>query len=298
MIKLTLNPDFHPTTSTFHKKSVTIGSSKSSNVDLAIPDDQLQDNHVMIVEQEGRFMVINQANDPFVALNDRPFGKKEIKTGDQLSIRDDIILFEGKPSEALSAIPEKRAEIEEQKEIKKPWQPPVRKLEKSGRRRVITMAGFILGLALLTIWGIYLNMSEQINAEEIKAAEGVADVAIALTYAKLNRETPQKMDWSDPSFLNRMLSAVIPNKSTAIGSNGQFKERPFIVRIYSSGDLARFLVIAQPVPSLLHWFIPQKTILVDSSTMELRSTKNVQDLNRLLANIETYEGSKAEEVWP
>ena len=83
MIKLTLNPDFHPTTSTFSKKVVTIGSSKSHEVDLAIPDDQLQEIHVKILEQEGRFLVVNHANDPFVALNDRPFGKREIKTGDQ-----------------------------------------------------------------------------------------------------------------------------------------------------------------------------------------------------------------------
>lgn len=293
MIKLTLNPDFHPTTSTFHKKAVTIGSSKSRDVDLAIPDDQLQDVHVKIVEQEGRFFVINQANDPFVALNDRPFGKKEIKTGDHLSIRDDSILFEGK----IESLTEP---VEEKKEIKKPWlnekaAPP--KPEKGRGKKLITIASFFLGLLLLIAGGIYLTMSEQIDAEEIQAAEGVADVAIALTYAKINRETPQKMDWSDPTFLNRMLLAVIPNqKAPTIGSNGQFKEWPFIVRIYSSGDLSHFLVMAQPVPSLLHWFIPQKTILLDSASMELKRTKNVKDLNRLLANMDSFEGGKAEEV--
>ncbi len=324
MIKLTLNPDFHPSTSTFHKKSVTIGSSKSPEVDLAIPDDQLQNIHVKIVEQDGRFLVINQANDPFVSLNDRPFGKKEIKTGDQLSIRDDIILFEGKVSEVFMEPSEdaeswqddilthinmnelvKDIEKLEKKaplEGKKPWRPekpPAPKIEKGRRQKIITAASFLFALLILIAGGVYLTMSEQIDAEEIKAAEGVADVAIALTYAKLNRETPQKMDWSDPSFLNRILSSIIPNqhpKAPTIGSNGQFKDWPFIVRIYSSGDLSHFLVIAQPVPSLLHWFLPQKTILLDSSTMELRMTKNVKDLNRLLANMDTFEDGTADEV--
>ena len=114
----------------------------------------------------------------------------------------------------------------QQKETKKPV---LHKFQKGGRRMLLTIAAFILASLILFAGGIYLTMSEQIDEEEIKAAEGVADVALALTYAKLNRETPQKMDWSDPNFLNRMLLSVVSNQypiATTIGSTGQFRDFP------------------------------------------------------------------------
>lgn len=301
MIKLTLNPDFHPTTLTFHKSSVTIGSSKASEVDLVIPDEQLQEVHVKIVEQEGKFFVINEANDPFVALNDRPFGKKEIKTGDQLSIRDDIVLFEGKAGQSAEPVkPEILKEVEQA--AKKPWHPekfPMIKSDSSKWSKMAIALSVVFLLALLITGGVYLNLSAKSEEEEIQAAVGVADVAMALTYAKLNQETPQKMNWSDHNFLNRFLTDIAPPQqpgATVIESNGRFKESPFFVRIYSNGDLSHFLVIAQPVPSKLHWFIPQRTILLDSHSMELKRTKGVKDINRLLANMDEFEGAKAEEI--
>jgi hypothetical protein len=67
------------------------------------------------------------------------------------------------------------------------------------------------------------------------------------------------------------------------------------LRIYTSNDLAHFLVIAQPHASLLQTLVPKSAIIVDSSTMELRKTKDLKTLNRLLID-PTLDNSNSGEI--
>ncbi len=405
MIKITLHPDT-PSSSVrqFHKKMVVIGSNQSSESDISLEGESLKDIHVKLVEQDGQFFVFNSANDPFVTLNDRPFGKKEIKNHDRLTIGNSTVLFEGIPSaegeeesadapvaievaapttvpthdriqeqeptaededewnedilsnididahvreveqldhfvaekqadsekevaptetiseniekEPVEIQPEQQvchAENEEPEVSQAPeafeepesenWSKEDVKRKtvstKKSTRLFVTVLSFVFVLTFLIAGGIYINVSEQSDKEEFKVAEGVADVAIALSHTKINRESPQKHHWSDPSFLNQAIQKVISpfyTQATRIGINGQFTDWPFIVRIYTNSNLDHYILIAQPVPSLLHWLVPKKTILLDSETMELRRTNNLKDLNRLLVNLDFLEGHKAHEI--
>lgn len=293
MIKLTLNSDFHPSKHVFHKTSLTIGS---SGADLALPDEQLFEIHVKIIEDEGKFFVINVANDPFVALNDRPFGKKEIRTGDHLSVRDDILLFEGRLED------KRKISCEDVRKKEKVPHCAV-KLKKSAlfksKKFLLSSILTVFLILILSIGGVYFRINERNRIQELNAAEGVADVAMALTYAKLQRENVQKMNFTDPNFLNRMIQSVVSDQITKpsfIDLHGQLRDSSFIVRIYACSDLNHFLVIAQPEPSLLHWFLQKKAIVIDSSTMELRRTGSLNEINRQLVNLDVYSGSKAEEI--
>lgn len=146
---------------------------------------------------------------------------------------------------------------------------------------------------------VYFSVSDKTEAQETKAAQGVADLAIALTHARLNQMKPHNQNWSDVEFLKSNLQAVLPESSSyasQIDSQGQFNCCPYTLRIYTNSDLSHFLLIAQPAPNLLYWIIPQSMIIVDSHLMELRTLKDVRSLNRLLANPDPLEGMNGKEI--
>lgn len=146
---------------------------------------------------------------------------------------------------------------------------------------------------------IYFTVSDKAEAQETKAAQGVADVAMALMHGQLNHLKPHNHNWSDVDFLKSNLQAILPDSSSyasQIDAQGQFNCCPYSLRIYTSSDLSHFLLIAQPAPSLLNWLIPQSLIVVDSHLMELRILKDVRGLNRLLANSDPLDGSNGKEI--
>lgn len=490
MIKLTVNPDLKPEVKTFSKSIVAIGSEVPSQADFSLPGETLQPVHIKIQEQDGRFIITNNANDPFVTLNGLPFGKKSLKNHDLIQIGNTIIRFEGENSKPFSVSEEvpstsshgkphenwvdteeklnvileqalaskltepnpgqrqqlnkdirqdsaaspnyKREEfqesmdfgngfdvesemekLEEQAEIEAGWnfdqmkeddledllnqveelessrdtdqshvkesllsetnrnplsehiqkssaqhhkplesnihqqtvsvQPPAHKngdphsspapkhskgslkdyylsefddesenwnqnkksqkdAEQSAKWNwsLIAIIGCVI-LALILILGafFYSNIRARNAEEEIRAAEGVADVAMALTYAQINHINPQNQNWSDPEFLKNNLMAVLASEYSPVATldhHGQFSNNSYLLRIYTSNDLSQFLVIAQPAPSLLQWLIPKASILVDSKAMELRRTSDLKAMNRLLLNPTTLDGLSAMEV--
>jgi hypothetical protein len=146
---------------------------------------------------------------------------------------------------------------------------------------------------------IYFTVSDKTEAQETKAAQAVADIAIALTHAQLNHLKPHNQNWSDVDFLKSNLQAVLQDVSSyaaQIDAQGQFNCCPYSLRIYTSSDLSHFLLIAQPAPNLLYWLIPQSIIVVDSHLMELRTLKDVRSLNRLLANTDPLDGPNGREI--
>lgn len=157
----------------------------------------------------------------------------------------------------------------------------------------------VLSIASIISSVIYLSVSDKTEAQEIKAAQGVADVAMALTHAQLNQLKPINQNWSDVDFLKNNLQAILPHSASyaaEIDSQGQFQCCPYSLRIYTSRDLSQFLLIAQPAPSFLQWLIPKSVIIVDSQLMELRTVKDVRTLNRLLANPDPLEGLNRREI--
>jgi len=146
---------------------------------------------------------------------------------------------------------------------------------------------------------IYFSVSDKTEVQEMKAAQGVADVAIALTHAQFNQLKPHNHNWSDVDFLKHNLQAILPDTpshANQIDPQGQFNCCPYSLRIYTSGDLSHFLLIAQPAPSWLNWLIPQSLIVVDSHLMELRILKDARSLNRLLANPDPLDGLNGKEM--
>lgn len=147
--------------------------------------------------------------------------------------------------------------------------------------------------------GVYFRASGKNSQEENKIAAGIADIAMAMTHAQLNHITPNKQNWSDPDFIQNNLACVLsPNLHTQaqIDSQGQFTRYPYILRVYTSSDISRFVVLAQPAPNLMQWLINKKTIVIDSTSMEMRKITDLKKLNRLLANPNPFEAKNGAEI--
>jgi hypothetical protein len=471
MIKLTLNPDSEPEIKLFHKPIVIIGSDS----DLSLPGESLLPSHVKILEQGNYFIIINQANDPFVTLNGLPFGKKTLSNNDILQIGNTSIHFQGEisqtsplptpqssfsvqkistdeklntilertisnlskgipsslskesedsrfqsnlkkqdfpsqsnfqqnqqmeiddfedqteeflvkeewniekmdekdlhhlleqveelenyslenerveegesplsskdnlvtsdnqthslhPTEASTLHPKEDLPANQKKESfdtffaksknslkdsylseledeNQPWNhiKSIPKNEISPSEKwdwklisLLTLFLFILSIVLGVFF--YNKMVANNAEEETKAAESIADVAMALNFAQLNHIKPQNQNWSDPEFLKNNLLAVLSDENlplVQLDSHGQFSNISYLLRIYTSSDLSQYLIIAQPAPSLLQWFIPKDSILVHSKTMELRKISDLKAINRLLLNPITLDGMSAVEL--
>lgn len=158
--------------------------------------------------------------------------------------------------------------------------------------------------SLITIAGaagtiIYFSMSDKAEAQETKAMQGTADIAMALTHARLNGITPHNHNWSDTEFIRSNLQAIlpdIPSHASGIDAMGQFNTCPYTLRIYTSRDLSHFFLVAQPSPSFLNWLLPPQLIVIDSHLMEIRIVDDVKNLNRLLAQSDPIDEPQVKEI--
>lgn len=341
MIKLKINPDSKSTELIFDKKEITIGSGITHPADLSLPEELLQDTHVLISFQTDKFLITNVANDPLVTLNGSPFWKKTIHSLDVIQIGKTTIQFSADTPkvdelEALLRQVEDLDKIEHEEEVyiahKKPsiiietsssieQEPELNKIpdldeitpasvqqsQNSSKqpsnhnnfRFYFVIAAAICVAMFLSSIIFYVRINTQSHREKIIAAEGVSDVSMALTYAQVYRLKPQRQNWIDPEFLKTNLSSVLsPGYPTFanIDKQGQFVNCPYILRIYTSSDLSRFLVIAQPEPTLLQWLIPKATIALDSSSMQLHYIEDIKSINRLLANVSSLDDFNAKEI--
>lgn len=161
---------------------------------------------------------------------------------------------------------------------------------------LILIAAFI---AFLIAVIIYIRATDRSDFEAIRAARGVSDVAMALTHAKLKQIKPTSQNWTDIEFLKNNLSSILGTDFTPflnLDAHGQFTDSPYLLRIYTDTELNRFVVIAQPAPSLLQWLVPKYSIILDSRSMVLRKMRDLRQLNRLLTNHNPLDGSNGQEV--
>ncbi|MEC7839626.1 MAG: FHA domain-containing protein [Chlamydiota bacterium] len=476
MIKLTINPEKESKVHTFEKDSIVIGSTKSENSDLDLEGETLTVDHLKIIKENGKFVIYNTANDPFVTINDSPFGKRRLKNADRILIGSTSVLFEGtiekdtsqqsttdleeiverkispqQPSSSAStkapssplvpknfeiSVPnftpfvnlgkdtketidlppsptdsneeheeiflfdegnekkeeersnqatneEKNHELEHECEEEIDIDALVREVEnldlpstepespqpeehsntnsqlensntanhdpepsstqknnkakspadffndllnependeaneddsdlenydeevsensQSNKWKVWVAACllFITTIGVISS-GVYNRLDEKSYRNEIIAARAVSDVALALTYAQLNHIKPQQQNWSDPHFLRNNIHSVLSHSHDPmanVDNSGRLNDGKYLLRIYTNTDSSRFLVIAQPEPSLAQWLAPQKAIVIDSKSMVIHRINDLKPLNRLLVNQNSLSGENGREIF-
>ncbi|CCB87186.1 putative uncharacterized protein [Parachlamydia acanthamoebae UV-7] len=164
---------------------------------------------------------------------------------------------------------------------------------------MLSLGTIIVAFITLLVGTAYLKISSESDRDEIKAAEAVADAGMALTYAQVSHLKPQKSNWSQPEFLKTSLASILPPNSRPlidVDAQGKFNNCPYLLRIYTSGDLSHFLIIAQPAPSTWQWLLPRAAIILDSASMEMRKTTDLKNLNRLLVNINSLDELNPNEI--
>lgn len=166
-------------------------------------------------------------------------------------------------------------------------------------KTILSLIFLTMGIFAIVASYFYIMHDNQRFEEELKAAVNVSDIAMALKFAQLHNIKPSKQNWSDPDFLKNSLSNIVIHNYptlTKLDTHGQFTDTPYLLRIYTSMDFTRFLVIAQPVPDLWQWLIPKTSLVIDSAKMEIRKIDDLKPLNRLLVNPGSLDGIQAKEV--
>lgn len=94
MIKLTIQTGFTDEVRLFDQSSILIGSSQRPEVSVCLNHPAIQPIHLKILNQHGKWILVNAVNDPFVEVNGFPFGKKQLTSGDKIELSGTSIVFE------------------------------------------------------------------------------------------------------------------------------------------------------------------------------------------------------------
>lgn len=171
--------------------------------------------------------------------------------------------------------------------------------ERHNRQWIFLLIGIIFAAAGISGAMLYHNSNKNAAEEELHAARGLADVSMALTYAQLHDIKPHNKNWADHEFLKSNLNAVLtdPHRlASLIDIQNYFNKISYNLRIYTSSDLTRFLIIAQPISHWSYWIVSKNTLLVDSVSMEIRKVGDLRALNRLLAIADPLEKDDLGEI--
>ena len=294
MIKLTFNPRSDRIVKVFEAVPISIGKNPENKQVFCLPRDSLNDTHIIITRECGGFSVQNLANDPFVSLHGMPFGKKKLQNQDSIYIGKDQILFEMLDE---AAQPSKQ----DAPDLSLAWNESVPQKKPLILNWRLFLWIFLIFTVMVSsiIGGLYLRATGKSSQEEKRIAAGIADIAMALRYARLHQINAQNRNFSNPEFLRSNISKVLSPKLdtlTEIDSQGRFIKHPYILRIYANNNLSRFLVIAQPAPNLFHWVMMKGAIVIDSKTMEIKLISDIKALNRLLTHPEPLDGANGEDI--
>lgn len=187
----------------------------------------------------------------------------------------------------------------QKKEYKAPSPPPKRRWKMRFLKiTLVTLVLIVIG-SLLMIGEVYLRSKNKSEQEEMAAAESLADYSMALIYARVYQPSLQKQNWVDPQFIKNNLIDLLSSAATSCGEidpQGNFCSTPYFLRFYTNVDFSRFILVAQPMPSLSQWLFPKDSVLIDSNQMVLRETNDLRQLNRLLASPNPLDGEKGEEI--
>ena len=126
-------------------------------------------------------------------------------------------------------------------------------------------------------------MREKTERQKVVAARHLSDIGMLLTYAQLYELEPSRQSFLDPEFLKSIAPKVLLSEFNSIDKEGYLEGVDYLTRIYSDGDLKRFILIAQPEHHFFQWLVPAWTLVLDSDEMIIRATQDLKELNRLLA---------------
>lgn len=321
MIKLTIGTKSDPEIYFYQKKEIVLGSDPASS-DLVISQDYIAPSHLKLFEQDGLWILVNISSDALTFLNGHPFEKKLLNNGDVIKIHETLILFEKIEDKQLleendplldasSEAPSKKGTSLKDDYLKylddENQKPKKNEGKEEAEPSHLLLAWrsilyFIFGLlALAAFIGsfAYWTLSDKSENYETKATSGLADVAMAIIEARLQKEMPPHNNWSDMDFLKQHLQSILPTTfsyASQIDAQGYFNCCPYTLRIYTNHDLSNFLLIAQPLSTTFYSLMRTPILVVDSELMELRSLQDVKDLNRLLAHPEPLEGLNRKEI--
>lgn len=316
MIRLTLNTKSDPEIHLFTKTEIFLGKDPASS-DLIIPNETIEPIHFKLSQIDGLWILFNLTHDSFASINGHPFEKKLLNSGDIIEVNGTVILFENLPNESLPLPSLSDESKKTTSSLKDGYLSHLDDDNQTEKKNTLFEGNsepshlmlawrsiLIFMFAIFSICGLvgsvfYFNATDRSEAHEIKATQGIADVAMALTKARLKQEKPPHQNWSDVDFLKNHLQDVLPatfSNASQIDAQGQFNCCPYHLRIYTNSDLSHFLLIAQPAPTIFYWLIPKPIIVVDSELMELRTLKDVKTLNRLLSVPEALEGFNGKEI--
>lgn len=77
-------------TYTFNQSKIVIGKAGATGVDVHLENEGVGSTHLIIIRQASKdsehYILVNATNDPFVSINDLPFGKRRLQVGDLVTL--------------------------------------------------------------------------------------------------------------------------------------------------------------------------------------------------------------------
>ncbi len=305
MISIILKSDGSEKRFCFTKRSISLGPKGSQNVDIPLPIESSVAPYALIEEHNGRYTIQNLANDPHLKFNNLPFGRRTLVQGSVITVHgielsidaiDEVVEDRITPEENekkhdndLALLMQEVESLEIKVAPNKPEEPQEKTQAPSSKKLYWISTFTLLSILFITtiFTTIYFSNNVKSEEEELKAGKGVADVAMALLYAQLHNIKPTNNNWADPKFLDQILSQIIPKTTSPysnIDAQGNFKDFPYILRVYTNDDASRFLLLAQPRPNFMSWFQTKDSVVIESTSMELRKIQDIQPLNRIIFN--------------
>lgn len=141
--------------------------------------------------------------------------------------------------------------------------------------------------AFLLILAAVELTSNPTRSQIINAAQTGADTSMSLLNAKLQHIKPHNQNWSDPNFLKDSLNTILSSRYQPFldfDAKGALTESRYILRLYNTRDLSRFLVVLHPSSSIINWLSPNKAVLIDSQNMQIRLFSDFKPLQKILTS--------------
>ncbi len=310
---------------------IFLGGGEEADVPILDMDYPLEPRHIRFTQDQGSLWCENLAHDPFATWNGAPFGKIEVfenhtlqignitiavsvegslkqqeepaSTEKKLSDSSDPILFPDEELQALLAEAESFQEkstqpLQHTTTTPLPNHEPKPTRSSSWKWLFLAMisSGFI---ALSFVMVIYLRLSDEEKMDEIRAARGMADLAMALLHAEFSSPLTDHHNGIDFEALQDHILAVVPSiysPEVFVDNHGQYHAGTYSIRMYSNKTFDRFLLVGQPRPSLLNKLIPHSILTIDSETMEFHRLSNHRELNQLLAQSTLLDDAITEDI--
>jgi len=288
----------------FKKRTITLGPKGADNVDIPLPVESDASPYAKIEEHNGRYCILNAASDPNLRFGSLPFGRRTLSKGSVITLDDVELIVDSLDNLVEETLQPQESEDEFDDELQRLMKevdaleqepaPPVQDQEDREEPKFVfsrwplALTSVCLLLALLFFGTFYFSTSVKSEEDELRASRGVADAAMAMLYARLHQIKPPNQNWADPQFLHEMVAKVVPKTSPScceIDAQGNFKNFPYILRVYTNEDASRFVLVAQPQASFISWVTHKDSIVIESTTMELRKLEDIQPLNRIIFNV-------------